>query len=296
MKPELMASLDRANQQDDLWCHADIFFEALTNVDTGMCSVVVRDYLGQAHAHPVYLRWKLFSERMQASSQFTVPLQFILQSSKRRLQGRYLVYAHYFRINGGPLKAYVGVTRRHWAERWFEHSRTAMQGGGYLLHRILRQFDGQISDMTHEIIRVGLSLNEAYELEEQLIERCSLAPKGYNMIPGGYAGHRTLAENGMLASGQRRHVDRERALLAFADRVSNRYGVANPLIAAYWDDPDYAARVICGAPGRLRPDQVHAIRAHGLAGLGAEQIRDRVAAHSDAQVSRVLSGKSYRRI
>jgi hypothetical protein len=79
-------------------------------------------------------------------------------------------------------------------------------------------------------------------------------------------------------------------------RKNPRKGLPAPWLVEKWKDPAYAESIICGADGRLKPDQVRAIRHLSATGLEPEVIVGKVGALNLPQVSRVLTGETYSRI
>ena len=75
-----------------------------------------------------------------------------------------------------------------------------------------------------------------------------------------------------------------------------RMGVENPGVKAAWEDPEYAAAVICGQQNRLSVDQVRHIRVLAATGHPIERITRTVGVRNQEQVERVLKGQTYSRI
>jgi hypothetical protein len=61
-------------------------------------------------------------------------------------------------------------------------------------------------------------------------------------------------------------------------------------------DDEYAARIICGAPGRLSIEQVRAARDLNNLSMPIEKIAEKIKAINVAQVARLLAGTTYLRI
>lgn len=89
--------------------------------------------------------------------------------------------------------------------------------------------------------------------------------------------------------------DRDRAIEAW-QRINPRAGIPNLLISALWKDDEYAAKIICGADGRLSIDQVRRIRKLIEEGIPVEKITELVGAKNVRQVQGVLTGEHYSRI
>ena len=94
--------------------------------------------------------------------------------------GEYCVYCHTNKVNG---KKYVGLTKQDPTKRW--HG-----GYGYIdneyFYNAIKKYGWDAFD--HEIIKSGLTREEASELEALLILEWRLMDrnKGYNLVGGGY--------------------------------------------------------------------------------------------------------------
>lgn len=212
----------------------------------------------------------------------------------------YQVYQHDFidAAEGAPVEnaCYIGITKRGWRTRWAEHISAAKSGSHYRFHKAIRQWYGVAKSMSHSIVACGLSERAAMAVEEDLVERYTLYPNGLNMVPGGNAGLAYLRTIGAL--GQRERVspdDRQNVINRFFERAS-RKGLANPLAAANWLNPDYAEKVICAGPGRLKPQQIRDARFLSSLGRDTAAIASQVGARNTEQVRRLLSGDTYSRI
>jgi hypothetical protein len=237
------------------------------------------------------------------------PFKFIQTSmmpllfNARCVADQHVVYAHTFGSNEGsvvPLgigapggKSYIGITKRGWAKRYQEHHRSADVGSPYHFHRAIREWSGKTSE-THQIISCGLSQDDAMSLEEGLVERLSLYPRGLNMIPGGMAGIRYLAQHG-FAVGPKAWENRHVLLRQFATHCE-RSGRPNPLASALWYDPSYVEKVICGGDDRLKPKQIRDARFLASLGRSVEQVASEIGARNVTQVRRLLSGATYSRV
>ncbi|EOL7942812.1 hypothetical protein OP356_RS13980, partial [Escherichia coli] len=58
----------------------------------------------------------------------------------------------------------------------------------------------------------------------------------------------------------------------------------------------YAAKIICGAEGRLSVEQVRKARELHQVGISVEEIAAKISALNVPQVRRLLDGKTYSRI
>lgn len=126
-------------------------------------------------------------------------------------------------ISSEPLRrGYIGITGRNPFVRLGEHRRDAMRGAGHLLHKTWRSLEetGHVYVPVFQINAFADTLGEIYEKEELAVEKTTLAPKGLNVIPGGYAGIRMLHQL-RLVDGEDRQVgvdDRDAALARLEGR------------------------------------------------------------------------------
>ena len=91
---------------------------------------------------------------------------------------------------------YTGLTSRSWMIRFREHRQAAGAGSPLLFHRALRDALFPVAVVEHEVLRAGLTEDEALSVEEAEVEETSLFPlhpRGLNMVPGGRAGLRFLS-------------------------------------------------------------------------------------------------------
>jgi hypothetical protein len=192
--------------------------------------------------------------------------------------------------------AYIGVTKRGWRTRWAEHVRAAESGSQYRFHRAIRQWQGRARVTMHTVIACGLSERAAMQVEESLVERETLYPRGLNMVPGGNAGLAYLRRIGALGQRERTTPDDIQSVVnRFFDHAS-RKGLPNPLAAANWLNPEYAEKVICAGPDRLKPKQIRDARYLGSLGRDVAEIASIVGARNIAQIQRMLSGETYSRV
>lgn len=211
----------------------------------------------------------------------------------------YHIYQHRFMDGTGEsLKhgCYTGVTKRGWRARWQQHLYSANSGSHYRFHRAIREWGSTAHTVLHTVVGCAPSEQGAMEIEEFFVERDSLYPKGLNMIPGGKSGLAYLRKIGAIGQNERVSVDdRQDVINRFFDRTS-RKGLPNPLAAANWLSPDYAEKVICAGPDRLKPQQIRDARFFASLGGDADDIATRIGARNTAQVERLLSGETYSRI
>ena len=142
--------------------------------------------------------------------------------------GKWIVYWHRF-INVDPAApqaladqlsaGYIGITKRGFAVRWNEHIATAYSGGGFALHRAINAC--LVNDWRYSAISTIVSRSDtlpvAYAREEELVARYTLAPRGLNVIPGGYAGLRFLVERG-LSNNRRLSPEQRDTILTDVER------------------------------------------------------------------------------
>ncbi|WP_139789204.1 hypothetical protein [Manganibacter manganicus] len=95
---------------------------------------------------------------------------------------------------------YIGVTSRHPMQRFNEHRRDMLNGGGHFFHSAWRSLAGIEERWGVDIPNSGKvmpsfcligradTLDEIYELENRYVAKHTLAPKGLNAIPGGREG------------------------------------------------------------------------------------------------------------
>jgi hypothetical protein len=267
---------------------------------------------------PPALHIMLRSISLDILQRVEIPLRYVLKGLPD-IEGTYMVYLHVLKMEGGEELVYYGVTKRGWMKRFDEHMQHAMRVESPLLfHRMLRDgIRGRLHQLHgpgatseeaapthvmvanhHVVCGAGLSEEKALESEEYLVEKYSFGkPSGLNMIPGGKAGiaylHRLTrpSPTRSLTTDQ----DRERVLEQYL-RAHPRKGLPNPTIVERWKDDEYAARIICSGGRRLTRDQVAQIRAAAASGIAVEKIGASVGARNEAQVARVIEGKTYRRI
>lgn len=301
--PQILVNIDKLAQQDRL--------QPASVVTVLKNSTVV-------NATPA-LHINLFSPVLQIPQRIELPLRLVLKGLPP-IEPTHSVYLHALRMQAGSVFVYYGITKRGWMLRFSEHVKAALaEDSPLLFHRMLREsIHGRMSQLaadahtepvessgghvlhsTHHVICVaGVDADTANASEEYLVQKYSFGhPTGLNMIPGGRAGiaylHqlRAIAETDDAPSEEAR----DRALTAYIRR-NPRKGLPNPAAARNWEDPEYAARVICGPVGRLAQEQLREIRRLASLGAESEDIAAAVGASNIQQVERVLKGKTYTRV
>lgn len=230
---------------------------------------------------------------------FSCPAHLLLRPSHFPKKS-FVLYQHIFG-NGGSYPDdgyfYVGVTTRSWQKRWAEHRRAIAAGSALLFHRKFREERdaGRITYVHHRVMGVTDDLEALYGSEEFLVEGHWLDERRLNMIPGGKSGLRYMREHGMLADNVAPMPDDRDAIVSKWLEKHPRKGLPAPWVAEKWKDNDWAVAQICGRDGRLSVEQVRAIRALA-ASYSADVIASRIGAKDEAQVKRVLEGKTYSRV
>lgn len=136
-----------------------------------------------------------------------LPLRAVLKGNPP-LDGTYTLYLHVLLASDGSEYSYYGITKRGWNLRFNEHTRdTVAKQSKRLFAQKLAALsaaraaelygtpDGgpRLSGIISVVCGSGLSQAAAFEAEEAMVEKYSLAskhPLGLNMIPGGLAGAR----------------------------------------------------------------------------------------------------------
>ena len=211
------------------------------------------------------------------------------------LKGTYSVYAHKLFFEGAKNREdgfiYVGLTKHGWRQRLTGHLQAARSGSNTLFHKALRAKPMIISST---VLLVAADEDEAMAFEEDQVSKFSLYidnRNGLNMIPGGRAGLRFLHDR---AVGRAVTIeDREVAL----DNLlkSRRISLPNPAVATHWNDPEYAARVMCGRPGRFSVDDLGNIADLHAVGYSADAVAGSFGV-SSRRVLDFVSGKTYNRV
>ena len=235
---------------------------------------------------------------------FTAGVHHLLTNAQHKLHPeppKYTLYQHVFG-NGGDYPDqgffYVGITQRNWQKRWNEHKAAMNRGSKLKFHKTLREKlrKGQITYINHKVMDLVDNIEQLYTAEEEVVDGYWEDERLLNMIPGGRKGLRYLHEHNMIRRNVHPLPDEVDRILENWFKENPRKGLPAPWVAEKWEDPAYAESVICGAEGRLKPDQVRAIRYLSATGLEPEVILQKVGALNLPQVSRVLTGQSYSRI
>lgn len=245
----------------------------------------------------------------------SIPLQCILKNWGN-VENGHMIYEHNLSAMDNATHqfqsiSYIGLTSRNWQTRYKEHQRDALTGSELLFHRSLAGLIDQDSVVQRgmgpfEIVRTGacllselqyinLSYDEAMQIEESMVERSALHPKGLNMIPGGFAGIKYLHKLGYLRKTRVTVEDRDYAI--------TKYLIENPVqklaaswVQVNWEKDDFYENVIFGRSNTLNKEQVLSIRKYGVDwGFDAKIISNLVGANV-RQVRDVLSGKYYARV
>ena len=215
---------------------------------------------------------------------------------------------------GDDYLTYIGLTKQGWQKRFSQHMSKARSGSPLRFHQALRDNYVGARVIGHRVLTLCETEKEAMDLEEMFVKGGTredfrdpdsfekkgekwvfgtLYPKGLNMIPGGYAGLKVLHKMGVMKDNQPFNVDQRDDLLIEALK---RGGQANPLLAAHWNDENYATKVICGPEGRLKPNQIQEARTLGLLGRETSEITNIVGAKNERQIKNLLQGSTYSRI
>ncbi len=240
---------------------------------------------------------------------FKVPLQYLLKGWGDANDG-HQCYSHCIKLSRikhmadevatGDIEAiekcYSGITRRNWLKRLEEHLREVRQGDHKLFHRAWREATDGKDVVYHSYVQwVNLSYEEAMEWEERYVEKHTLSPKGFNMIPGGFEGHKFLYKHRIT---ERVNIDldeRDRAIAEYV-RQHPRKGMPNPFMSELWKDDGHYLKVISSRENTLTPDQVKQIRALDQSGYSAAEITIKVGAINEKQVKDVLANRTYTRV
>ena len=83
-------------------------------------------------------------------------------------------------------------------------------------------------------------------------------------------------------------VDQRDNLLINCLKREDRAGRSNPLLAAHWNDENYATKIICGPEGRLKPHQIQEARTLDFLGREPSEIKDIVGAKNELQIKNLL--------
>jgi len=246
---------------------------------------------------------------------YKMPVQSLLKGWGRADNG-YHVYVHTLtygkivdhenRLDADNKKvkeiSYVGITGRNWLKRLDEHFAKIRKGTGYLFHRAVHNsFTKHDMVYSHELFDMNLCFEEAMNLEEMLVDGWStIAPQGFNMIPGGFRGIRELSKRRLLNKNDR-NLDgedmlekRDNVIAKFIDREL-KDGNSNPLISEWWSDDENYWHAMEGHSKRLSKAQVNRIWVLYAKGLTLDQIKKEVGALNERQIKGVLDEKYYKR-
>ena len=191
---------------------------------------------------------------------------------------------------------YVGITMRDWLKRMAEHFAEIRNGSNKLFHSAWRQYLGNHkAHLVSELITTNHTFEQIMAWEEWAVDREMAKKSSLNMIPGGFKGMKFLHEHRLLNTNRVTVEEREQAITRY-QMENPRLGVPNLLVSNCWKNPEYAEKVICGAEGRLNPEQVREIRRLNAAGYSITAILREVGARTETQVARVIDGLTYTRI
>lgn len=293
-------------------------------IDIDFCMMIdniklTKDFLIMPQTRPSGLQRIIMHFRIQTThgheKDFKIPFQCLLKGWGKANEGCQ-VYVHtltYGKIvdhenkldaNGNKVKeiSYVGMTTRNWLERFNEHIAEVRKGVGYLFHQAMRDsFLKNDMVYNHELHDLNLSYDDAMNIEELLINMWStLAPQGFNMVPGGFNGPINLEKHGLLKKADRNLKGQD--MLDKVDEAVGKFiekelkeGNPNPLICDWWSDDKKYWGAMENHPKRLNLEKVDKIWALYAKGLPLEQIKDEADALNVRQVKGVLDGKHYKR-
>lgn len=242
---------------------------------------------------------------------------------------RYQIYQHRLYPSGNPALApvmpgnpgavpwrryaetgfvYTGLTSRDWATRLREHKQAAAAGSHTLFHRALRGELFAIEATEYEVLRAGLTREEALRLEEIEVEAKSLYPlhrNGLNMIPGGLAGLRFIASFRKDGTPLPDPGRVEEAYVEGLDRIMSDTGGNGPdgsALRRLWaEDLAFRVRAITGRADRLSQLQITFARIWAAAEWSVEKIAEKLQGLGGRgatveQIKRLLAGRTYRDI
>ena len=223
--------------------------------------------------------------------------------------------------SASPLLSYVGMTKQGWQKRFAQHMSSARRGSKTYFHRALRDHYPRANTVQHRILAVLDTEDAAQDVEELYVDGIqegdewyesymlefkdrkaeqfvfgTLYPKGLNMIRGGKAGLKDLHKMGAFEKNTPITADAKEDALMRRLAADQRLGTPNPLLAAHWQNDDYALKIICGPEGRLNPDQINEARTLSLLGRDSEEIVKAIGAKNERQVKNLLDGKTYSRV
>ncbi|EER8886993.1 hypothetical protein F0C35_000099 [Escherichia coli] len=195
-----------------------------------------------------------------------------------------------------PRYNYVGITSRNWLVRMSEHIRGIESGENKKFYNAWRHFvKNERVDFMSELLVINQSYDDIMAWEEARVDIEMAEGRALNMIPGGFKGIRELHKLRVL-NKDRPTLKELRSAIKAAKRATPRSGVPNLLISGLWKEDSYAAKIICGAEGRLSVEQVRKARELHQVGISVEEIAAKISALNVPQVRRLLDGKTYSRI
>lgn len=190
---------------------------------------------------------------------------------------------------------YVGITGRNWLLRLTEHIGEIRRGSGKRFHKAWRESTGLTNvNFCSHLWDINQTYEDAMNWEEKTVDKIGDGPNGLNMIPGGFKGLRYLHKLRITDHLNVNLEERERAIAEYV-RQNPRKGIPNPFIAELWKDDEFYLKVMEARPKSLSQDQVKMIKElHGIGRSIAEIVKE-VGALNEAQVKRVIEGKTYTR-
>ena len=247
---------------------------------------------------------------------YKIPLQCLIKGWGRANNG-YQVYVHTLTFghasiaendkrldkNGNRIKelSYVGITGRNWLQRLDEHIAKVRNGAGYMYHQAMRDsLTNNEMAYIYELLDLNLTFEDAMNIEELLVDAWSLAPKGFNLIPGGFRGwqelnkRRLVKDNVTKLDGQEVLDLRDEAAVKLVERELKK-GNSKLYLTDWWSNDENYWSAMSAHSKRLDMIQVHKIWALYSAGVSLEQIKADVDALNVRQVKGVVSGKHYNR-
>jgi hypothetical protein len=155
-----------------------------------------------------------WNELMVGNSELRIPFNILTSKEvKKQWDGNYWLYHMRFNTHDARRRGlideqmsdvlgcgYLGVTRRHYLIRMKEHFTDMRTENGHLFHEMWRQLITLSIPfrLIGQITGWASTEDEIYEMEEGLVDRVTLYPKGLNMIPGGRLGLSKLHSMGFM--------------------------------------------------------------------------------------------------
>jgi len=191
---------------------------------------------------------------------------------------------------------YVGITGRDWLLRLKEHINEMRRGSRKRFHAAWRESMGMKHVLfTSSLMDINQTFEGAMDWEERNVDTVAYGPNGLNMIPGGFKGLKFLHKLRIINNVNINLEEREKAIEEYI-RQNPRKGIPNPFISKLWEDDEYYLKVIEARTKTLSTDQVKKIRELYKFGRSISEIATEVGALNEAQVKRVIVGKSYTRV